>query len=51
MNETIPLILNDGTNNYIAGPGGVPVEQISSEKAQYLHHDQQGSWKGNHCQS
>lgn len=42
-NETIPLILNDGTNNYIDGPGGLPIEQISSEKAQYLHYDQAGS--------
>src|SRR6185437_16188047 len=25
------------------GPGGLPVEQINSEKALYLHHDQHGS--------
>jgi RHS repeat-associated protein len=44
MAEALPLILNDGTNSYIYGPGGVPVEQISSAGAVlYLHHDQQGS--------
>jgi RHS repeat-associated protein len=42
--EKLPLLLNDGTNNYIYGPGGGPIEQINSEeKPQYLHHDQQGS--------
>lgn len=44
MAEELPLILSDGTNSYIYGPGGVPVEQInSSETPTYLHHDQQGS--------
>ncbi len=44
MTEGIPLILNDGTNSYIYGPGGLPVEQISSGgTVTYLHHDQQGS--------
>ena len=38
------MILNDGTNNYIYGPQGLPVEQIDAEgKVLYLHHDQQGS--------
>jgi RHS repeat-associated protein len=33
-----------GTNSYIYGPGGIPVEQISgAETPTYLHHDQQGS--------
>ncbi len=41
--ESTPLMLNDGTNSFIYGPYGVPVEQIASEKALYLHHDQQGS--------
>ncbi len=42
--EGLPLILNDGTNSYIYGPGGLPVEQISSGgTVTYLHHDQQGS--------
>ncbi len=44
MAEDVPLILSDGTNSYIYGPGGIPIEQINSaEKAQYLHHDQAGS--------
>jgi RHS repeat-associated protein len=43
--EELPLILNDATNNYIYGPGSnTPIEQINGEeKAQYLHHDQEGS--------
>lgn len=44
MTETVPLILNDTTNSYIYGPGGLPVEQVSSGgTVTYLHHDQQGS--------
>jgi RHS repeat-associated protein len=42
--ESVPLLLSDGTNSYIYGPGGLPIEQINSEgKVFYLHHDQQGS--------
>jgi RHS repeat-associated protein len=42
--ESVPLLLNDGTNSYIYGPGGLPIEQINGEsKVFYLHHDQQGS--------
>jgi len=44
MTKAVPLILNDGSNSYIYGPGGLPVEQVSSGGAVlYLHHDQQGS--------
>ena len=44
MTESLPLILSDETNSYIYGPGGLPVEQISSGGTiTYLHHDQQGS--------
>ncbi len=44
MSGGLPVILSDGTNSYIYGPGGVPVEQINgSETPTYLHHDQQGS--------
>jgi RHS repeat-associated protein len=44
MTEGLPLILSDGTNSYIYGPNGIPVEQISgAETPTYLHHDQQGS--------
>jgi RHS repeat-associated protein len=38
------LILNDGTNSYLYGPGDLSIEQISSGgTVTYLHHDQQGS--------
>jgi RHS repeat-associated protein len=45
MVEELPLILSDGTNSYIYGPGGLPVEQINNTTGtiQYLHHDQAGS--------
>jgi RHS repeat-associated protein len=45
MAEELPLILSDGTNSYIYGPGGLPVEQINNSTGTtlYLHHDQQGS--------
>ena len=45
MAEELPLILSDGTNSYIYGPGGLPVEQInnSTGAVTYLHHDQAGS--------
>ena len=42
--KELPLLLNDGANSYIYGPGGLPIEQISSTgTVLYLHHDQQGS--------
>jgi RHS repeat-associated protein len=42
--EELPLLLSEGTNSYIYGSGGLPVEQISSGgTVTYLHHDQQGS--------
>jgi RHS repeat-associated protein len=43
--EPLPAILNDGTNSYIYGPRGTPVEQInnSTGTTTYLHHDQAGS--------
>ena len=44
MTEGLPLILSDEVNSYIYGPGGIPVEQVSSGgMVTYLHHDQQGS--------
>jgi RHS repeat-associated protein len=38
-------LLSDGTNSYIYGPGGLPIEQIntSTGTVTYLHHDQAGS--------
>jgi RHS repeat-associated protein len=44
-NRRVPLLLSDGTNSYIYGPGNLPVEQINTSTGAvlYLHHDQQGS--------
>ncbi|HUA74621.1 MAG TPA: DUF6531 domain-containing protein [Solirubrobacteraceae bacterium] len=41
--ESLPLLLGDGTSVFLYGPAGLPIEQVSGETAQYLHHDQQGS--------
>lgn len=42
--EALPLLLSDGENSYVYGPGGIAIEQISSgETPTYLHHDQLGS--------
>ena len=41
--ESLPLILSDGSSSYFYGPAGLPVEQVTGEAIQYLHHDQQGS--------
>jgi len=43
VSEKLPSLLYDGTNYYVYGPERLPVEQIASEAATYLHHDQQGS--------
>jgi RHS repeat-associated protein len=45
VTESVPLILGDGTNSYVYGPTGLPVEQINNSTGTvlYLHHDQQGS--------
>jgi RHS repeat-associated protein len=41
---SLPLLLNDGEDSFIYGPGGLPVEQIDSAgEPTYLHHDQLGS--------
>ncbi len=39
----LPLLLYDGTNYYLYGPEGLPIEQINGSTPTYLHHDQQGS--------
>jgi RHS repeat-associated protein len=43
--EELPLLLSDGTNSYLYGPDGLPIEQInnSTGAVTYLHHDQAGS--------
>ncbi len=45
LTSALPLLLSDGNNSYIYGTAGTPIEQINNttEKVQYLHHDQQGS--------
>jgi len=39
----IPLLLRKGNDYYVYGPGGLPIAQITSGSATYLHHDQLGS--------
>lgn len=42
--DGVPLLLSDGSNSYLYGVGGVPLEQISSTGAvTWLHHDQLGT--------
>jgi RHS repeat-associated protein len=44
VSEELPLLLYDGTNDYIYGPDGLPIEQVSTGgTVTYLHHDQRGS--------
>ncbi len=44
LSSSLPLLLDDGENSYLYGPGGLPVEQITAKEApSYLHHDQLGS--------
>lgn len=44
LTSPVPEILGDGTNYYLYGPGGLPVEQIGpANTVSYLGHDQQGS--------
>ncbi len=39
----LPLILEDGTNAYVYGPDGLPLEQVTGNNALWFHHDQLGS--------
>jgi len=42
--QGLPLALSDGTNSYLYGPGGMPLEQVSTTgTVTYLHADQLGS--------
>lgn len=43
QSEQLPVLLADGSDYYVYGPGGLPVEKISGSTVTYLHHDQQGS--------
>lgn len=40
---SLPLLLKDGSTAYVYGPGGLPVEQVSSSTTYWFHHDQLGS--------
>ncbi|MCA1831305.1 MAG: RHS repeat-associated core domain-containing protein [Actinomycetota bacterium] len=41
---SLPLLLVEGTNKYVYGPGGLPLERIDSTGAvTFYHHDQLGS--------
>jgi RHS repeat-associated protein len=39
----LSLALEDGTNAYVYGPVGLPLEQVSGSTALWFHHDQLGS--------
>lgn len=39
----LPLLLRKGADYFIYGPGGLPIERITSTTASYHHHDQLGS--------
>jgi RHS repeat-associated protein len=38
-----PELLYDGTKYYVYGPGGLPIEQVTSSSPQYFFHDSLGS--------
>lgn len=40
------LVIQDGSTNYVTGPGGLPLEQISGNTVTYYHEDQLGSVRG-----
>ena len=39
----VPMLLSDGNTDYIYGPDGTPIEQITATTPTYLHTDQLGS--------
>jgi RHS repeat-associated protein len=43
LSGELPSAIGDGTNAYIYGPGGEPLEQISGKTPLWLQHDQLGS--------
>jgi RHS repeat-associated protein len=44
VSKSPELLLSDGEDSYLYGPGGIPFESITSgEVPTYLHHDQLGS--------
>ncbi len=43
LSGSLPLLLVDGSTDYVYGPGGLPLEQISGSTTLWYHHDQIGS--------
>lgn len=41
--EPLPQMLADGANEYIYGPSGLPLEQITGSTVIFLHHDELGN--------
>jgi RHS repeat-associated protein len=41
--DDLPLMIQDGSTNFVYGPGGLPLEQVASSTVLWLHHDQLGS--------
>jgi RHS repeat-associated protein len=41
--EGTPLLVGNALTNYVTGPGGLPLEQITGSKVTYYTHDQLGS--------
>lgn len=41
--QGLPLLLRKGNDYFIYGPGGLPIERVTSGVAAYHHHDQLGS--------
>ncbi len=39
-------MLQDGSTNYVTGPGGLPLEQVTGTTVTYYHYDQLGSVRG-----
>ena len=44
--EGLPLVIQDGSTEYVTGPGGLPLEQINGTTVSYYHEDQLGSVRG-----
>ena len=41
--ESTPNLLTDGSNSYLYGPDGLPIEQIGGTASYWYVHDQAGS--------
>jgi RHS repeat-associated protein len=46
MAEGLQLLIQDGSTNYVTGPGGLPLEQINGTSVNFYHEDQLGSVRG-----